>query len=174
MMRIHEARLRQQSSIKPVVPMPVVKILQKHRRRISLQFWCAMLGLIFPVVSKADNTNAVLPVVSVQAAGNTTESSLLPGTFTVQRTGDTSRALEVNYRVSGSATNGVDYQPLSGIVTIPAGQSTAQILVTPINRQQEGNDLNVTITLTATNTPFTIVALPDTQYYTREILWRHA
>jgi hypothetical protein len=43
------------------------------------------------------------------------------GAFTVSRTGSTAGALSVSYSVGGTATNGTDYMPLSGTVTIPAG-----------------------------------------------------
>jgi len=147
--------------------MPVIGNLQSCHLRVLLPFWFAMLGLVLPGVSKADNTNGVLPVVSVQAASDGTESGI-PGFFTVQRTGDTGQPLAVSYCISGTATNGVDYQRLSGTVTIPAGQSSAQIEVAPIDNLLEGADKNVTVTLVPQNQPFTVVALPDSQYYTRE------
>jgi hypothetical protein len=128
----------------------------------------AALCLVLPGVSKADDTNGTWPVVSVQVAGNAAESGSQSGAFMIQRTGDTGPALVVNYRISGTATNGVDYQRLSGTVTIPAGQSAAQIEVTPIDHQQEGDSKNVTLTLVTRNQPFTVVALPDTQCYTRK------
>ena len=46
------------------------------------------------------------------------------GVFTVSRTGSTTAALTVNYTVSGTATNGTDYQNLTGSVVIPVGRST--------------------------------------------------
>jgi hypothetical protein len=127
-----------------------------------------MFCLSRPGAVVADDTNGFLPTVSVQADRNAAADGVLPGIFTVQRTGDTEQPLVVNYRLSGAATNGVDYQRLSGAVTIPAGQSTAQIEVAPINHQREGDSQNVTLTLITRNQPFTIVALPDTQYYSRE------
>jgi hypothetical protein len=142
--------------------------LQSCHLRVLLPLWLAALCLVLPGVSKADDTNGAWPVVSVQAAGNAAESGSPSGAFTIQRTGDTGQALVVNYRISGTATNGVDYQRLSGTVTIPAGQSAAQIEVTPIDHQQEGDSKNVTLTLLTRNQPFTIIALPDSQYYTRE------
>ncbi len=54
-------------------------------------------------------------------------------TFTVRRTGSTSNSLRVYYAIGGTASNGVDYAPLSGVVTIPAGMHSAQIRVLPID-----------------------------------------
>jgi hypothetical protein len=61
---------------------------------------------------------------------------LVPGVFTFTRAGDTSADLVVNFSLGGTATGGVDYQssPASLIaptVTIPAGQSSAVLTITP-------------------------------------------
>jgi hypothetical protein len=149
--------------------MSAVGNFQNCGLRLLTAAWLAVLSLGLPGAANADDTNGLLPTVSVQVERNATESGALTGIFTVLRTGDTAQPLGVNYRVSGTATNGVDYQRLSGAVTIPAGQSAAQVEVTPVNHQQEGDSRNVTLTLAPRNQPFTIIALPDTQYYTREI-----
>ncbi len=74
------------------------------------------------------------PVVTLTATDDTaSEPGSDTGAFTVTRTGGTAAALTVNYRVSGTATSGSDYTALPGSVTIPAGQSSATILVTPLN-----------------------------------------
>ena len=71
------------------------------------------------------------------------------GTFTVKRDGDLTEALVVNYNISGTASNGVDYVSLSGTVTIPAGAASTAITVTPnADSFLEGNE---TIVLTLTN-----------------------
>ncbi|HZR19029.1 MAG TPA: Ig-like domain-containing protein [Verrucomicrobiae bacterium] len=54
-------------------------------------------------------------------------------TFTVHRFGETNDDLTVTYEVGGTATNGVDYVPLSGSVVIPAGQRHAEISVIPLD-----------------------------------------
>ena len=137
--------------------------LPSCRRQAWLASGLAAL-LVLPGVARADGTNGAWPVVSVQAAGNGSPQNI----FTVQRTGDTGQALVVNYRLGGTVTNGVDYQRLSGAVTIPAGQSSARIEVTPVVDFVEGANKNVTITLVPRNQPFTIVALPDTQFFSAE------
>jgi hypothetical protein len=149
--------------------MPVIGNFQSCRLRVLLTLWLAVLGLILPGAAKADDTNGAGPVVSVQVAGNAAESGSPSGAFTIQRTGDTGQALVVNYCISGTATNGIDYQRLSGTVTIPAGQSSTAIEVAPIDNLAEEASKNVTLTLVTRNQPFTIIALPDTQYYTHEI-----
>ncbi|MBL9113697.1 MAG: PKD domain-containing protein [Verrucomicrobiaceae bacterium] len=56
-----------------------------------------------------------------------------PGQFTVTRTGDLSQALIVHYGIAGDATHGVDYAPLSGVVSFAVGASSATIEVLPVN-----------------------------------------
>jgi hypothetical protein len=66
-------------------------------------------------------------------------------TFTVRRFGDTNDDLTVLYSIGGSATNGVDYVPLSGSVSISAGERMAQIAVVPIDDGPP--DINSTVVL---------------------------
>src|SRR6185503_15475657 len=56
-----------------------------------------------------------------------------PALLLVRRHGPTNIALNVFYRVSGSASNGVDYEKLSGEVNIPVGATTAEIFVEAID-----------------------------------------
>ncbi|MBI2219683.1 MAG: pre-peptidase C-terminal domain-containing protein [Acidobacteria bacterium] len=62
---------------------------------------------------------------AAEVGGNT-------GTFTVTRAGDTSTSLTVFYTVGGTATPDADYTGLPGSVTMPAGSSSAPIVVTPV------------------------------------------
>jgi len=86
------------------------------------------------------------PTVTIQAsdpnASESPTSSPDPGTFTISRTGSTVNALTVTYSVSGLATSGTDYNALSGSsntggvisgsITIPAGDTSINLTVTPI------------------------------------------
>jgi hypothetical protein len=75
-----------------------------------------------------------LPIVNVSATDKVcSETGPDSGTFTLTRTGSTAAALTVTYNMSGSATNGTDYNTLSGSVTIPAGSATATVSFTPTN-----------------------------------------
>jgi uncharacterized repeat protein (TIGR01451 family) len=74
------------------------------------------------------------PTVTIRATAPIAREALITiGAFTVSRTGSTAGPLTVSYAVSGSATAGSDYQPLSGNVTIPAGSATTTIAVIPID-----------------------------------------
>jgi hypothetical protein len=138
---------------------------------VVLPLRLAAVCLVLTGTARADTaTNIVWPVVSVQMISNTAASGAPAGVFTVQRTGDTGQVLVVNYRLGGTATNGMDYQRLSGTVTIPAGETSARIEVAPVDHQQPGDAKNVALTLVTRNQPFALVALPDTQCYTHELL----
>ena len=53
--------------------------------------------------------------------------------FTIRRHGDTNNALTVTYDIGGTATNGVDYVALPGVVTIPPGECAALITIVPLD-----------------------------------------
>ncbi len=114
-----------------------------------------MLNVIANTSVTATFTTA-LSTVSLMASSPTTSESGAPnGVFTVNRTGSTGSSLTVNYTVGGSATNGVDYQTLTGSVVIAAGQSSATITVTPIDDTAvEGNE-TVVVALSA-NASYTV------------------
>jgi len=92
-----------------------------------------------PVQIKVVNIPPV-PVVTIEAIDPVasepnplTLQPLDPATFQVSRTGNTSRPLDVYYRISGTASNGVDYLALSGVVTIPSNAPSAFIHIVPKN-----------------------------------------
>ncbi len=78
-----------------------------------------------------------LPTVSISSNGSPSESGSVAGTFTISRNGATTAgALTVNFTVSGTAT-GSDYTVTggnftNGTVTIPDGESSVSITVTPV------------------------------------------
>jgi hypothetical protein len=73
-----------------------------------------------------------LPAVTVTAS-DASASEAGPGTgqFTVSRTGDAASALTVTLSVSGTASNGTDYDSIGTSATIAAGSSSASITVNP-------------------------------------------
>jgi hypothetical protein len=54
-------------------------------------------------------------------------------TFVIRRFGPTNDSLTVHYRIGGTASNGVDYVTLPGLVTIPAGQRAVEIKLIPLD-----------------------------------------
>ena len=57
-----------------------------------------------------------------------------PARFVVRRA-ETNESIVVYYHIGGTASNGIDYEKLSGEVSIPAGATTAEIVVMPIDDQ---------------------------------------
>ncbi|MBI5387313.1 MAG: hypothetical protein HZA90_21845 [Verrucomicrobia bacterium] len=85
--------------------------------------------------------NPPLPVVTIEATVPTTQEQdprlmapLRPAIFTVtRRGGDLTQTLKVFYRASGTASNGVDFDKLSGETEIPANALTSMLFVTAID-----------------------------------------
>jgi hypothetical protein len=99
------------------------------------------------------------PEVRLFAAdASATEGTADDGRFTVTRTGSTASPLTVLYTVSGSAANGADYASLSGGVTIPAGQSSADIVIDAL--ADANGDAGETVVLTLDADPTYTVAGP--------------
>ena len=89
-------------------------------------------------VSATDSVSA--ETISGQAINN--------GVFTLTRT-VTNTAIAVNYTLSGTATNGIDYLSLNGVANFAIGASTAIVSVSPIDDALfEGNE-TVILTLAA-------------------------
>ncbi len=75
-----------------------------------------------------------LPVASVTATiPVANEAGPVSGQYAVVRGGDVSGPLTVNYVMSGTASNGLDYVTLPGSVTFAAGASVTNITLTPIH-----------------------------------------
>ena len=70
--------------------------------------------------------NDNLTTVTIFPTGAGAAEPSTPGQFTVKRDGDLSPDLVVYYNVGGTATSGLDYVPLSGSVTLPAGASSSE------------------------------------------------
>jgi len=87
--------------------------------------------------------------VAPTSAGGGTIARPGTGSFTVTRPGtDTSQPLTIAYTTSGTAQSGTDYQALPGTVTIPAGQTTAQVPInvpSPSATTMPQRDLTVTL-----------------------------
>ena len=129
-------------------------------------------GISAPVRIRVGETPPPVPIVSIVArdafaAEGTNPASLNTATFLVQRSGPTNIALEVSYAISGTASNGVDYQLLSGTATIAAGERSAKIIVAPIDDHLVEKPETVVLALRAastpgsTNTPAYVIGIPE-------------
>ncbi len=78
-----------------------------------------------------DNDTATVSIAKV--TDGTESNSPTNGKFSVTLSAPSSTDTVVNYTVTGTATSGTDYTALTGSVTIPAGQTTADIDVAVLN-----------------------------------------
>jgi len=96
--------------------------------------------------------NFVTPATVTTVAASTPvayEAGQVPGVFTITRTPEAiSDPVTVFYSISGTAVAGTNYVAIaSGSVTIPAGQTSANVLITPIADHTPNPVLTVTMTL---------------------------
>ena len=118
------------------------------------------LGLAFSSLAQVTVSPPIttsIPVVTIWATDPIATWSGTPGVFTVLRTGNPAPALNVYYEISGTASNGVDYQTISNWVQIPSGVLSGDIVIQPIDRGQSGAE---TVILTLTNSPGMTPAIP--------------
>lgn len=75
-------------------------------------------------VVQIEATTANADSIAYEGCTSATVTFILDNTPTTDYT--------INYTVGGTATNGVDYNLLPGSITIPAGQTSASFVVTPV------------------------------------------
>ncbi len=88
--------------------------------------------------------------VSISGVQNAKIGNGTPGIFAVSRTDDTRPDLPpitVNYLISGTASNGLDYQLLNGTATFADGSPSTNIFINPIERGLFDPNLTVTLTI---------------------------
>jgi hypothetical protein len=90
-----------------------------------------------------------LSTVSVRASVATTDTiGRSPAILTFSRTGVVKEAITVEYTVAGTATAGVDYEPLTGRVTIPAGATSATVTLSPKANPANINNRTALVSIT--------------------------
>ena len=101
-------------------------------------------------VTLVDNDNTATPVLAVVATdARAVEEGGDTACFSFRRTGNCANAVTVNYAVSGTAS-AADYSPtLGGSLTLPAGQTATNVLVTPVNDSLSEEEETLTLTLQA-------------------------
>ena len=112
---------------------------------------------MYKIIVKADSGEAGSDEKEIKSAIYTGEISVAkvqdgkefgdPAIAEVARGEATAYDLTVTYADSGTAKPGVNYEPLSGTVTIPAGSASAQVVVTPMF-DPSADATSVTLTLT--------------------------
>jgi hypothetical protein len=86
-----------------------------------------------------------------QTSQSVLETSASPTVVTVTRDGATDLPLTLNYAVSGTAIAGSNYAALTGVVTIPAGSTSADIDIQPLLTTEFTADRVLTLTLQPQN-----------------------
>ncbi|HWV99888.1 MAG TPA: Ig-like domain-containing protein [Candidatus Acidoferrum sp.] len=127
---------------------PIVSIVATDPVAIEGTNCWPWLGMTNPVPTWSNWVSAVPPWRFFTNCGPKN------ATFTVRRFGVTNDDLTVSYDIGGSGTNGVDYVPLSGVVTIPAGERKAAITLIPLDDGPP--DINSTVVVKLT---------PGTNYF---------
>ena len=91
---------------------------------------------------------AALPVVVISVSDPV--AAELPrkiGEFSISRSGSILEELTVHYTIGGTATNGVDFTPLSTQITIPAGRRSITLPIIPIDDVLVEGDETAVVTL---------------------------
>ena len=94
---------------------------------------CLLLALVSAVFAQ---TGTSVPVVTIQATDDHGTWTGGPAVFTVFRSGNPAPTLNVYCCISGTATNGVDYQAIGDFVSLPAGVLSNTIVIHPVNLGQ--------------------------------------
>ena len=103
-----------------------------------------------PAAATINIIDNVVPLISAVATDATaTEAGPTTGTYTLTRTGDLTLALfNVNFAMSGTATNGGDYSLSAGSVSFPANQASVTVTLTPSNDGIVEGDETAVLTIT--------------------------
>jgi FlaG/FlaF family flagellin (archaellin) len=95
---------------------------------------CMILAATF--VGFAQSASNSIPVVTIEATVATGAWAGPDGVFTVYRSGDPAMFLNVYCCISGTASNGVDYQTIGSFVQLSNGVMSNVIVIQPINHGQ--------------------------------------
>lgn len=90
------------------------------------------------------------PTIRIFGTSPAYESGL-GGYFSVQKYPAAGGAVTVNYTISGTAQNGVDYSTISGSVVVPSGTASANIPINAINDSLAEGTETVTLTLSSSS-----------------------
>jgi hypothetical protein len=96
---------------------------------------CLLLASAFGALAQPSTSNSV-PVVTIQATVPTATWSGQDGMFTVYRSGDLTPSLNIYYCISGTASNGVDYEKIGQFLLLSNGVMSNFIVIKPINLGQ--------------------------------------
>lgn len=119
-------------------------------------------GLFVVSCSKDDAEEENVTRVNIAASIGLASEPNTNGEFTLTLSGSVSTATTISYTISGTATNGTDYQTISNSATIPANSTSKTIAVNIIDDTITEDDETLTITLTTTSNQNIILDSADT------------
>src|ERR1019366_5057888 len=131
---------------------------------LAKRFFSALCLLLAFASAAFAQTASLVPVVTIQATDARGTWAGDPAVFTVFRAGDPAPALNVYCCLSGTASNGVDYQSIGSFVSLPTGVRSNTIVIQPVNLGQT-NIRTITVDLCPSPlmTPVNyVVGLPST------------
>ena len=100
------------------------------------------------LVEVYDLSPETLSTVSVRASVATTDTvGRSPAVLTFSRVGVVKESITVEYTIAGSAESGIDFDPLPGRVTIPAGATSATVTLTPRTNPANTNNRTAIVTV---------------------------
>jgi len=121
---------------------------KKFRFSLRLALFALLFGFSSAIAAESPSVEpprVLILAIQPHAGEEGPESAML----VVLRIGSSERPLDVRYAIGGTAVNVVDYQPLHGVVTIPAGAWFAPIVVTPVDDAIEEERETVVVELAA-------------------------
>ncbi|MEK0449172.1 MAG: hypothetical protein RL088_1440 [Verrucomicrobiota bacterium] len=98
-----------------------------------------------------DDPDTTKPLVRLITVDNDASEDGGTGGFVIERFGSTSSALNVSVAMSGSATNGTDYQSIPATIVIPPGESQAAVALTPVADALTEGPETATITISTSS-----------------------
>ncbi|MFH1319883.1 MAG: choice-of-anchor L domain-containing protein [Bacteroidota bacterium] len=99
------------------------------------------------IVTDQVTVTVIDPPPSMIFSNNMVVEGCSDAVFTISRLGSTVLPLTVYYTISGTATNGSDYTNIPDSVVIPAGQSSVNLVISPILDGIPETDETIIITL---------------------------
>ncbi len=131
------------------IPIVDAQVSDGGRRALVIQVMGSNLGMVpQATLTITDNDAVPLPQISVTATTpSVKENTGSQGVFNVVRTGPTTAPLAIVYKVTGTATNGVEYQMLSGTKVVKPGKTFAREKVRPIDTGEAGGKVKVKVTI---------------------------
>jgi hypothetical protein len=120
-----------------------------------LLFTCLITGALALCGQLRAQDSSPLPTVQILATDPTALNDTSTASFTLIREGDTNENLMVFLDISGTASNGVDYLPITTAMFIPQGYLAVDIPIQPILNPDTTGNKTVVLTI-ATNADYQI------------------